>query len=155
MDRDFQGRIAFVEDYDMHMGRYLTHGIDVWLNNPLRLQEASGTSGMKAAINGVPNLSVRDGWWDEGYNGNNGWAIGAGPEGSNADQNKNDAEALYRLLEENVIPLYYQKDRTGIPHGWTRMVKQSISSIMPLSAPAAWLKSMQTNCMLQFLKLPE
>ena len=79
-DREFQGRIAFVEDYDMHLARYLTHGIDVWLNNPLRLQEASGTSGMKAAINGIPNLSVRDGWWEEGYNGSNGWAIGEGPE---------------------------------------------------------------------------
>ncbi len=114
-DREFQGRIAFVEDYDMHMARYLVHGIDVWLNTPLRHQEASGTSGMKAAINGIPNLSVRDGWWEEGYNGENGWAIGAGPEAANSpDQDKNDAESLYRLLEEKVVPLYYQQDRNGI-----------------------------------------
>jgi glycogen phosphorylase len=131
-DRECQGRIAFVEDYDMHLSRYLIHGIDVWLNNPLRLQEASGTSGMKAAINGVPNLSVRDGWWDEGYNGANGWDIGAGPEAAySPDQDKNDAESLYRLLEDNVIPLYYQQDRSGIPRGWVRMIKESICSIMP------------------------
>jgi len=131
-DREFQGRVAFIEDYDMHMARYLTHGSDVWLNTPLRLQEASGTSGMKAAINGVPNLSIRDGWWEEGYNGENGWAIGAGPEMAySAEQDKNDADALYRLLEEKVIPLYYQQDRIGIPHSWVRMVKETICSIMP------------------------
>jgi glycogen phosphorylase len=131
-DREYQGRIAFVEDYDMHLSRYLTHGIDVWLNNPLRLQEASGTSGMKAAINGVLNLSVRDGWWEEGYNGINGWDIGAGPETAySPDQDKNDAEALYRILEDKVIPLYYQQDRSGIPHGWVKMIKESICSIMP------------------------
>ena len=131
-DREFQGRIAFVEDYDMHLSRYLTHGIDVWLNNPLRLLEASGTSGMKAAINGIPHLSVRDGWWEEGYNGSNGWAIGEGPEaGYSPEQDKNDAEALYRILEEKVVPLYYQQDRNGISHGWVGMVKEAICSIIP------------------------
>jgi starch phosphorylase len=132
LDREFQGRVAFVEDYDMHMGSYMTHGIDVWLNNPYRLQEASGTSGMKAAVNGVPNLSVRDGWWDEGYNGKNGWALGAGPEAGNSpDQNQNDAEALYRLLEEQVVPLYYDQDRKGIPRAWIKMVKESIRTVLP------------------------
>ncbi len=131
-DRELQGRIAFIEDYDMHLARYMTHGIDVWLNNPLRLQEASGTSGMKAAINGIPNLSVRDGWWEEGYNGANGWAIGAGPEAAYIpDQDRNDAESLYRLLEDRVIPLFYQQDRSGIPHDWVRMVKESICTVMP------------------------
>jgi len=131
-DRQFQGRIAFIEDYDMHMARYLVHGSDVWLNTPLRHLEASGTSGMKAAINGVVNLSVRDGWWEEGYNDDNGWAIGAGPEAAGSpDQDMNDAESLYRLLEEKVVPLYYQQDRAGIPHGWVRMIKQSICSTTP------------------------
>jgi glycogen phosphorylase len=132
LDRGFQGRLGFIEDYDMLMGRYLTHGVDVWLNTPRRLQEASGTSGMKAAINGVLNLSVRDGWWEEGYNGSNGWAIGAGPEGAGSpDQDKNDAESLYRLLEEEIVPLYYQHDRRGIPHGWIKMIKKSMSTLIP------------------------
>jgi glycogen phosphorylase len=131
-ERQFQGRIAFIEDYDMHMARYLVHGIDVWLNTPVRRQEASGTSGMKAAINGIPNLSVRDGWWEEGYDGENGWAIGAGPEGAGSpDQDRNDAESLYRLLEEKVVPLYYQQDRNGISRGWVRMIKESICSVLP------------------------
>jgi glycogen phosphorylase len=132
LDRQFQGRIAFVEDYDMHVARYLVHGSDVWLNTPLRHQEASGTSGMKAAINGAINLSVRDGWWEEGYSGENGWAIGPGPEAAGSpDQDKNDGEALYRLLEDKVVPLYYQQDRRGIPHGWVRMIKESIYTVMP------------------------
>jgi starch phosphorylase len=131
-DREFQGRIAFLEDYDMNLARYLAHGADVWLNNPRRLQEASGTSGMKAAVNGVLNLSVRDGWWDEGYNGENGWAIGAGPaEGSVPDQDINDAGDLYRLLEDEVVPLYYRQDRLGVPQEWVQMIKQSICSILP------------------------
>ena len=131
-DRELQGRVAFVEDYDMNFARYMTHGVDVWLNTPYRLQEASGTSGMKASINGVLNLSIRDGWWEEGYNGRNGWAIGAGPEAGNTpDQDANDAESLYRILEEKIIPLYYNQDRSGVPHGWVAMVKEAIRSIMP------------------------
>ena len=131
-DRQFQGRIAFVEDYDMHMARYLVHGSDVWLNTPLRHQEASGTSGMKAAINGVLNLSVRDGWWEEGYNGENGWAIGAGPEAAGSpDQDKNDAESLYRLLEEKVVPLYYQQDRRWYISWLGQNDKRINSTVMP------------------------
>lgn len=131
-DRQFQGRIAFIEDYDMHIARYLVHGIDVWLNTPLRHQEASGTSGMKAAVNGIPNLSVRDGWWEEGYNGKNGWTIGEGPEAANLpEQDKNDAESIYRLLEEKIIPLYYQQARDGISHGWVRVIKEAIYEVMP------------------------
>jgi starch phosphorylase len=87
---------------------------------------------MKAAVNGVPNLSVRDGWWDEGYNGRNGWALGAGPEAGNSpDQDQKDAEALYRLLEEEVVPLYYDQDRKGIPRAWIKMVKESIRTVLP------------------------
>jgi starch phosphorylase len=140
-DREFQGRIAFVEDYDMHMGRYLTHGVDAWLNVPQRLKEASGTSGMKAGINGVPNISVRDGWWEEGFNGKNGWEIGSGPEAASwPDQDKNDADALYTLLDEKIAPLYYQQSRSGIPHGWLKMVKESICSVMPQFCASRMLK---------------
>jgi len=130
-DPGFQGRIAFVEDYDMHLARFLVHGVDVWLNTPCRLREASGTSGMKATLNGVLHLSVRDGWWQEGYNGGNGWAIGSEnpkPE----EEDIEDAEAFYRLLEEEVVPLYYTRDRNGVPHGWMRMVKEAMRSVVPL-----------------------
>jgi starch phosphorylase len=131
-DRQFQGRVAFVEDYDMHMAHYLVQGVDVWLNNPRRLNEACGTSGMKASLNGVPNLSVRDGWWYEGYTGANGWAIGDGPGAySPEEEDKADAEALYRLLEKKIVPLYYNRDRDGVPHGWIRVVKEAIRSVVP------------------------
>jgi len=131
-DQQFQGRIAFVEDYDMHMAHYLVQGVDVWLSTPRRLNEACGTSGMKASLNGVPNLSVRDGWWYEGYNGANGWAIGNGPGAySPEEEDKADAEALYRLLEKKIVPLYYNRDRDGVPHGWIRVVKEAIRSVTP------------------------
>ncbi len=131
-NRDFQGRITFVEDYDMHMARYLVQGVDVWLNVPRRLNEASGTSGMKASLNGVPHLSVRDGWWHEGYNKVNGWAIGDGPNPySPEDEDRMDAEAIYRLLEEEIIPLYYDRDRSNVPHGWVRVIKEAIRSVAP------------------------
>jgi starch phosphorylase len=131
-DRDFQGRIAFVEDYDMYSARYLVQGVDAWLNAPRRFNEASGTSGMKASLNGVPHLSVRDGWWDEAYNGVNGWAIGTGPEERAAEEeDRGDAESLYRLLEEELVPLYYERDRSGLPRGWIRVVKEAIRSVAP------------------------
>jgi starch phosphorylase len=130
---EFGGRIAFVEDYDMHMARYLVHGADVWLNTPRPLHEASGTSGQKAALNGVLHLSVLDGWWCEGYNGKNGWAIHSDSETSDsADQDRADAEELYRLLEDKVIPLYYDRDINGIPHGWVQVIKETIRSNAPL-----------------------
>jgi starch phosphorylase len=130
---EFGGRIAFVEDYDMHMARYLVHGADVWLNTPQLFHEASGTSGQKAAINGVLHLSVLDGWWREGYNGKNGWAIGSDSEVSDsADQDRADAEELYRLLEDKVVPLYYDRDINGIPRGWIQIIKEAIRSNVPL-----------------------
>jgi starch phosphorylase len=132
-DPEFGGRIAFVEDYDMHMARYLVHGADVWLNTPRPLHEASGTSGQKAALNGVLHLSVLDGWWCEGYNGKNGWAIQGDSEASDsADQDRADAEELYRLLEDKVIPLYYDRDMNGVPHGWIQIIKETIRSNAPL-----------------------
>lgn len=139
--REFQGRIVFVEDYDMHLARYLVHGADVWLNTPRRLQEASGTSGMKASLNGVLHLSVRDGWWYEGYNGTNGWALGTDLATSNPEEeNEADAKELYRLLEEEVVPLYYARDRSGVPHGWIGMVKEAIRSIAPAFCTRRMLK---------------
>ncbi len=132
-DPEFGGQIVFVEDYDMHMARYLVHGADVWLNTPQPLHEASGTSGQKAALNGVLHLSVLDGWWCEGYNGKNGWTIHGDSETSDsADRDKTDAGALYRLLEDKVVPLYYDRDINGVPHGWIQVIKEAIRSNAPL-----------------------
>lgn len=140
-DRRFQGRIAFVEDYDIHMAHYLVQGVDVWLNTPRRHYEACGTSGMKAAANAVLHLSVLDGWWDEAYNGANGWAIGDDIEvHESMTEDNSDAEALYRLLEEKIVPLYYQRDRDGVPHGWVHMIKEAINSITPRFSARRMLK---------------
>ncbi len=131
-DREFQGRIVFVEDYDMHLARYLVQGVDVWLNVPRRLREASGSSGMKAALNGVLNLSVLDGWWHEGYNGRNGWAIGSPDTAATPEEeDASDAEALYRLLEDEVVPLYYDRDVHGVPRRWVAMIKETMRSVVP------------------------
>jgi starch phosphorylase len=131
-DPAFGGRIAFVEDYDMHVARYLVQGVDMWLNNPLAPLEACGTSGEKAGANGVPNFSVLDGWWEEGYNGANGWSIGqAGGRGAGPEADKADAEDIYRTLEEKIIPLYYDRDENLIPRGWVKLMKESIRSVAP------------------------
>jgi starch phosphorylase len=131
LDRGFQGRIVFVEDYDLNLSRELVRGVDVWLNTPRRLQEACGTSGMKASMNGVVNLSVRDGWWDEAYNGKNGWAINNFKGGSPEEEDKTDAESLYSLLENEIAPLYYGRDRRGVPHQWIKFIKEAIKTITP------------------------
>jgi starch phosphorylase len=123
---DMGGRIAFVEDYGEQLAQYLVHGVDVWLNTPLPPMEASGTSGMKAALNGVPQLSILDGWWMEGYNGKNGWAIDHPSVDGNRDQA--DAGEIYRILEEEVIPMYYDVSEEGIPYGWVKIMKTSIKS---------------------------
>ena len=132
LDRRFQGRIVFVEDYDMNLARELVRGVDVWLNNPRRLQEACGTSGMKASMNGVINLSVRDGWWDEAFNGFNGWAIEGFRGGSPEEEDRADSESLYSLLENNIVPMYYDRDRKGIPHRWVQVAKEAIKTINPV-----------------------
>ncbi len=132
LDKRFQGRIVFVEDYDMNLARDLVRGVDVWLNTPRRLQEACGTSGMKASMNGVINLSVRDGWWDEAYNGINGWAIDSFRGGNPDEEDKADAEELYSLLENNIVPLFYDRDRKGIPHGWIQVAKEAIKTVNPV-----------------------
>ena len=129
-DPRFAGRIAFVEDYDINVCRHLIQGVDVWLNNPRRPLEASGTSGQKAVLNGALNLSILDGWWAEAYDGSNGFAIGKGT--SHVDDrvtDARDAANLYRVLAEEVIPLYYDRDIDGLPRHWIKRMMNSISSL--------------------------
>jgi starch phosphorylase len=130
---EFRRRIVFLEDYDINVARYLVQGADVWLNNPRRPLEASGTSGMKAAANGVLNLSVLDGWWAEGYQQDNGWAIGAGEEYTDLTyQDEVESRAIYDLLEQEIVPLFYTRGDDGVPRGWLRMVKRSLRTICPV-----------------------
>lgn len=123
---EFGGRIGFVEDYGEQMAQYMVHGVDVWMNNPVPPMEACGTSGMKASLNGVLNLSILDGWWIEGYNGRNGWAFNGDPAPETRDAT--DSAALYSILEKEVVPLYYSVSIDGVPHGWVSMMKQAIKS---------------------------
>jgi starch phosphorylase len=131
-DPELAGRIAFVENYDMRLAHDLVQGVDLWLNTPRPPFEACGTSGMKAAVNGVPNLSVLDGWWIEGYNGKNGWAFGNTTMAADAlspeQQDEEDSNRLYELLEREIVPLYYEKDREGIPRQWIQIAKAAIQS---------------------------
>jgi starch phosphorylase len=132
IDPMFGGRIAFVDDYDLHVAHFLVQGCDVWMNNPRKPLEASGTSGMKASINGVPHLSIGDGWWAEGYTGANGWLIdGATTNGEHDVVDAADAEALYSLLEREIVPTFYDRDAHGIPRRWLAYVRQAIFSVTP------------------------
>jgi starch phosphorylase len=124
-DPRFQGRIAFVEDYDAHVAHRLVQGVDIWLNLPRVPMEASGTSGMKAGMNCVPQISTLDGWWAEGFNGDNGWAIPVS-EGSDDEVDAKDHDALFTFLEREVVPLYYDRDDDELPRGWVQMMKQSM-----------------------------
>ncbi len=129
---EFQGRLLFLEGYDLHIARRLVAGVDVWLNNPVHPLEASGTSGMKAGMNGVVNLSILDGWWDEGYDGENGWAIK--PASPHLDQHRRDREearTLYELLIDRVIPLYYKRSEGGYSAQWIHMAKRSMATLLP------------------------
>jgi starch phosphorylase len=126
-------RIVFLPDYDMAMARYLVQGCDVWLNNPLRPLEACGTSGMKVALNGGLNLSVRDGWWDEWYDGGNGWEIPTADGVADPDRRDElEASALYELLAKSVAPLFYDAAGDGVPHGWVEMMRHGLRSLGPL-----------------------
>jgi starch phosphorylase len=126
----FAERFIFVEDYDINVGRHLVQGVDVWLNNPRRPLEASGTSGQKVVLNGGLNLSVLDGWWAEAYDGLNGFAIGSGRTHINMDvHDRRDGEDLYRVLRDEVIPLYYQRDRIGLPRKWIKRMKRTIRTL--------------------------
>ncbi|MBD1878632.1 alpha-glucan family phosphorylase [Coleofasciculus sp. FACHB-T130] len=136
---DILNRVALVEDYDIYTGQHLVQGVDVWLNNPRRPLEASGTSGQKVCFNGGINCSVLDGWWCEGYQegqdgkGSNGWAIGEDAHTSDQElQDRIDSESLYHLLEEEIVPLYYDQDEKGVPHRWIQMMKASIKTNSPL-----------------------
>jgi starch phosphorylase len=129
---EFEGKIIFIEDYDINVARYLVQGVDLWLNTPRRPNEASGTSGQKAAINGNPNLSILDGWWAEGYNGKTGWPIGEEHDYKSTQvQDEADALSLYNQLESGVIPTFFKRDDQGIPHGWVAMMKESIRFCAP------------------------
>jgi len=130
---EFRRKVVFLEDYDLNVAKYLVQGVDIWLNTPRRPLEASGTSGMKAAVNGVINLSILDGWWDEAFNGENGWAIGNGEEygGEHEIQDITESMMLYDILENEIVPLFYQKGLDGIPHVWINVMKNSIKTIAP------------------------
>jgi starch phosphorylase len=130
--REFEGRILFIEGYDITLARALVSGVDVWLNNPIFPLEASGTSGMKAGFNGVMNLSVLDGWWGEGYRGDNGWAIKPAPETlSDQRRNREESRSLYELLQDRVVPLYYERGPMGFSPEWIHMAKRSIATLLP------------------------
>jgi starch phosphorylase len=129
-DPQFADKFVFVEDYDINVGRHMVQGVDVWLNNPRRPLEASGTSGQKVVLNGGLNLSVLDGWWAEAYDGMNGFAIGTGRTHSDMNvHDTRDAEDLRRVLREEVIPLYYQRDQDGLPRGWIKRMKRTIRTL--------------------------
>ena len=129
----FRQSLVFLEDYDMNVARYMVQGVDVWLNTPLRPMEASGTSGMKVAANGGLNVSILDGWWAEAYHPDVGWAIGAGETYDDLDyQNRVESEALYDLLEKEIVPLFYQRGGDNLPRGWIAMMKASMRRIAPV-----------------------
>ena len=131
-DEEFKGKIIFLENYDIDMARYLVSGTDVWLNNPIRPYEASGTSGQKAALNGQPNCSILDGWWAEGYNGKNGWAIGEERDYRDQEiQAEDDSNSLYDILEQDIIPTFFDQDSDGVPHRWISYMKEAIRTCAP------------------------
>lgn len=135
------GRIVFLEDYDMNLARYLVQGVDVWMNTPRRPNEASGTSGMKAAVNGALNFSVLDGWWREAYNGENGWSIGPDADLDAQIQDEADSESLYQILENEIIPLYYdERDTNDVPYKWVRRMKESMRTVTPQFSMRRMLK---------------
>ena len=130
---EFRHHLVFVEDYDMNVARYLVQGVDVWLNTPRRPLEASGTSGMKAAVNGVLNLSVLDGWWCEGYETDAGWAIGSGEDYDDAAyQDRVEGEALYEILEKDIVPCFYNRGRDDLPREWIHRMKRTLISTCPV-----------------------
>ncbi len=142
----FIGRIVFIEEYDMCVARHLVHGADIWLNTPRRPHEASGTSGQKASLNGLPNVSILDGWWPEAYNGKNGWAIGDETELPNQEeQDWKDAQHLYHILEDEVLPLYYNRSADGIPHKWIEVSKEAIATCAPMFSTRRMVKDYVTK----------
>ena len=140
------GRLIFLEDYDINLARYLVQGVDVWMNTPRRPNEASGTSGMKAALNGALNFSVLDGWWREAYNNSNGWAIGSDAEYTNPEeQDAADAQSVYETLENQIVPLFYERNQNGIPEEWLKMVKENMRTLTPQFSLRRMLKEYVTD----------
>lgn len=140
------GHLIFIEDYDMNVARQMVAGVDVWQNTPRRPLEASGTSGQKAGLNGSPNFSILDGWWAEGYNGKNGWAIGSDAEyDSEEARNHADAISLYEILENEIVPAFYDRDAKGVPHKWAKLVKESISTVAPQFSMTRMIKDYTNN----------
>jgi starch phosphorylase len=130
-DSNWQNRAVFVEDYDQEVARYLVQGVDVWMNVPRRPLEASGTSGQKSAMNGGLNFSILDGWWIEGYNGENGFSIGDLSDGTEEEMDTQDAESLYKILENELVPLFYNKDENGLPSEWIKRMKNALATLTP------------------------
>jgi len=131
--KEFRGRLVFIEDYDICVARYLVQGVDLWLNTPRRPLEASGTSGMKASANGVLNLSILDGWWDEGFTSETGWGIGKGEEYQDEGyQDMVESQALYDILENEIVPLFYQRNGAKLPRRWIALMKSSLRRLCPV-----------------------
>jgi glycogen phosphorylase len=157
---DFRMNIVFLEDYDMVTARYLVQGVDVWLNTPRRFMEASGTSGMKASVNGVLNMSILDGWWDEAYSPSLGWAIGHGENYEDFDyQDEIESQAIYNLLEKEIIPIFYDRGRDNLPRKWIQMMKNSMTHICPYFNTNRMVREYTERCYLpankKFLVLDE
>ena len=149
------GRLVFLEDYDMNLARYLVQGVDVWMNTPRRPLEASGTSGMKAALNGALNFSVLDGWWREAYNGQNGWAIGQDKELESQNvQDAQDAESLYTTLENEIIPMYYDRDQRDLSHEWVTHIKNSMKTNIPQFSTRRMVKEYVKRLYIKALPAP-
>ncbi len=148
------GKLIFIEDYDMNVARHLVAGADVWQNTPRRPMEASGTSGQKAGLNGTLNFSILDGWWEEGYNGQNGWAIGDMEAEYETEEARNHADAIsmYDTLENQIVPAFYDRDAKGIPHRWVRLVKESIRTVGPQFSMTRMIKEYTTELYLPNLK---
>jgi starch phosphorylase len=144
---EFRRRVVFLEDYDMNICRHLIQGVDVWLNNPRRPLEASGTSGMKVVTNGGLNLSILDGWWCEGYDGDNGWAIGAGEEYADLTyQDEVESRALLDLLQQDIAPMFYKRGTDGLPRDWIRRMKRSIMTLVPVFNTNRMVEEYTSRC---------
>ncbi len=146
-DSHVRHRMVFLEDYDMSLARSLVQGVDVWLNNPMKRHEASGTSGMKSPPNGGINLSVLDGWWPEAFDGSNGWAIGDRRIYNNDEyQDFFESESLYELLEKDVIPMFYDRGPDGLPRRWIARMKSSMRTIPPVFNTNRWCGNTRSGC---------
>ena len=146
-DPELRRRIVFIEDYDMRVARAMVQGVDVWLNTPLRPKEASGTSGMKAAANGALNMSIPDGWWAEGYGPDHGWSIGRGEEYTDlAHQEAVESNALYDLLEREVVPAFYDRSKHGLPRKWIQRIKRTIDACAPVFTTHRMVREYTESC---------